>query len=104
MPIVTCRFLRVIPIDCEKGGAMRIGIYGKDNCNDKTKPTAPTNVATGESMVEYTLYQPSPFHAVNADVRDFCGLRRYGRDPPFAQQERRDLRARARQEQIERQF
>jgi hypothetical protein len=99
-PAIACRFLRIIPVDCEKGGALRVGVYGKAEGYDHAKLTAQTSMASDENMVEYTLYQPSKLHAPNADLRD-CGPLRYGRSYRTAQQERRNQRARACQEEID---
>ena len=114
-----CRYLRFIPISCENGGAMRIGIYGdsakQQGTNDPMKSINPrgkhnkkwltensntTNTAAAPDELltkEYVLRHPSTLQAPNADCRDFLHYDRrqwwYEKSP---HKERRQLRKDAR--------
>ena len=70
-----CRYLRIVPIDCVNGGAMRFGVYGEDSrvqslATRSTKSHVSDRVEDEDALVEYKLYEPSGMKASGTDQRD----------------------------------
>jgi len=86
-----CRYLRFIPIDCEKGGAMRIAIYGKPTGTKIELAAVTTTGPCGEQryeasgdndLLQYDLFHPCaiPGKHLQRDVLNWSRSKSYSDD------------------------
>ena len=69
-----CRYLRVVPLDCENGGALRLGIYGEvatsSHLSGIRRDSRQGPEPDEDVLVEYKLHEPSGQKASGTLQRD----------------------------------
>lgn len=77
---IRCQYLRFVPLECEGGGAMRVGIYGeapKDSNTNKKRGNhgGESPDETFEQIVRYEVHETAHLLVKDALVRDIFGRR-----------------------------
>mmetsp|Transcript_61517 Transcript_61517/g.181815 ORF Transcript_61517/g.181815 Transcript_61517/m.181815 type:complete len:512 (-) Transcript_61517:59-1594(-) len=98
---LSCRYLRFVPIDCENGGALRVGVYGTSLGKDSGSSVRNHRDASpNDELVEYTLLEPSTLKSSGAHERDIfsCGKRWEAENQQFYISRRNTMKEQARRE------